>query len=171
MTKQVSQKIHWAYRRIVNVIPFSVKAYLNKQLLWYCRNYISLYWQHKTPVVVYQMGKVGSSSIYNALKARGLFVFHNHNLRPEIIAKGIEQWKTRKPTSVVPRPELGKRLWVYNHIIKKRRHAKYITLVRDPLGRNVSAFFSTLDKSIDRQDAHAHFSPEELQKMFLEQLV
>lgn len=49
------------------------------------------------PIVIYQMGKVGSSSIYNSLKQNGFQVYHIHTLDlsrtkriiDELIKKGL----------------------------------------------------------------------------------
>lgn len=74
----------------------------------------------KTPVIVYQMGKVGSSSISDSLKAYGIRpVFHIHKFNP-------------------PPNNYGKR--VYRDIIKKKRKANFITSVREPIARNISSF-------------------------------
>ena len=75
------------------------------------------------PVLVYQMGKVGSMSIVDSLKTDypGV-VMHKHVMR-------TDDWFDQYVLE-----------WV-----RAGRHLKIISPVRDPIGRNVSAFFHFID--------------------------
>ena len=90
------------------------------------------------PILVYQMGKVGSSSVTASLKARGVeSTFHVHRMDPDNI-RSVRQGHARRNRS--PLDERHGEL-LYRYVIAKRRPGKVITLVREPISRNVSAFF------------------------------
>lgn len=70
------------------------------------------------PILVYQMGKVASKTIYESIKqVPGLDVFHVHRIGLDV------------------HPNL------YNRVAVSREPATIITLVREPIGRSISAFF------------------------------
>ena len=75
-----------------------------------------------TPVLIYQMGKVGSSSVYHSLKRiyPGVVV-HAHEL-----SSSHGKWDISK---------------LYKYIKKKNGNVKVISAVREPVSRNVSMFF------------------------------
>lgn len=101
-----------------------------------------------TPVLVYQMGKVGSESIYRSLaKEYAGPVLHAHHF-----------------TSNHGDP-LVRRL--YDWAIVQARPLKVISLTREPISRNVSAFFQNFEKHTGFSYAEANFSIEELKAIFL----
>ncbi len=86
-----------------------------------------------SPIIVYQMGKVGSASIRDSLKADKVRpVFHLHRMNPD--------WHSYSLGYPIPPTWLGERL--YLDIIRDRKPAKFITLVREPISRNLSTFFA-----------------------------
>src|SRR5882672_2811024 len=93
------------------------------------------------PVIVYQMAKVGSSTIASALRRAGLPVFQVHRMRAEHLA----QLRARRHAlgwSVPPVPPhdlVG--LLLNERLLSKGGRAKVITLVRDPIARNLSSYF------------------------------
>lgn len=105
------------------------------------RKYIRRSVSDSRPIVlVYQMGKVASSSIYHSLKKypQHCHAFHTHILTAERIkakaAKGSNtllnpDWRNQRSQDL--------RL----NIIEPGHRTKIITLVRDPFARNISAFF------------------------------
>lgn len=94
----------------------------------------------KTPVIVYQMGKVGSLSVMRSLRACGVTpVFHVHRLHPKNRAT---MRKVMQNNAWSEEPEAA---WIYQHILQKQRPTKLISLVREPVGRNISAFFQNLE--------------------------
>jgi hypothetical protein len=91
-------------------------------------NYWQLYIQHALPVAVYTTGRVGSTSLYNSL-----------NEHPDVFAFKIESLATE-----AKRQKRGSRAWFYEHIVKAKRPAKLITVVRDPLALMLGEFYSKL---------------------------
>lgn len=105
------------------------------------------------PVVVYQMGKVGSSTVVASLHALKMQrpVYHVHTLISERIHDRQQKYEKmfkngapidlRRPSHLFASQYLSKRM---------RRGAfgqkwKVISLVRDPIAMNVSGFFQIID--------------------------
>lgn len=89
-------------------------------------------------ILIYQMAKVGSSSIFESLETQFSNVYHIHRLYPPHIQKIIDFYnnkKTRVPTGVFTWKPL------YDKYILEDRAVKIITPVREPVSRNMSAFF------------------------------
>lgn len=108
-----------------------------------------VYWsklRQGTPVVVYQMGKVGSSSILDSLVNYGIKpVFHVHNMIPAS-PNSIERERFEKSglyKMLIFSTWLGFPGLLYADIVKKRKvtGVKFITLVREPISRNIADFF------------------------------
>ena len=101
----------------------------------------------KEPIIIYQMGKVGSSTILRSLRALDIDtpIFHTHTLTVEGRAHG-EAIFGHKPQSYFPR---SKHLLESEYLCKeierslKRKIGKWkvVTLVRDPIARNISSFW------------------------------
>ena len=104
----------------------------------------------KPPLIVHQMGKVGSSSVTRSLRAAKIdrHIYHTHFLRPALIDKFEKQRRNHLGTG---REGGLKHIWQYQHLSKqlkrglKGRRWKIITLVRDPIARNLSDFFEHLE--------------------------
>lgn len=109
-------------------------------------------WHTRQVIVVYQMGKVGSSSIVASLEALNLDVpvYHIHTLTSTGIARRDQIYREmcrNSKTTYLPR---AKHLLVSQHLRKaldrdKDKNWKFITLVRDPIAVNLSGFFQTID--------------------------
>ena len=96
--------------------------------------------EQKSIVLVYQPGKVASSTVTHTLcQCPELSVFQLHALIPDVIDGFIDrQLKLgMKPTKCLIR---GQVIWE-ELIAKKRAPFRVITLVREPIERNVSAYF------------------------------
>lgn len=97
------------------------------------------FWSAKTPVLIHTMGKVGSLSVYFSLKKHLPItpIFHTHSLNKEEIKKDVSYCFSN---GVYP----GSRspvFLIHKHIINRQKPFKVITLFRDPIDRNISAFF------------------------------
>lgn len=116
------------------------------------------------PVLIYQMGKVGSSTIKRSLDKLGRFEpYQVHRLNPDNIARVRREHERRgwePPKSELLSGELIERM------IKHRIRLKIITLVREPIGRNFSYYFQNLDKILGTPNAHASIPIEQLVKDF-----
>lgn len=121
-----------------------------------------------TPVLVYQMAKVGSSAIYAALQRARLPVFHVHRLSAEHLDRVREERRAlgwRVPP-IHAHQRLG--LDVFAKIVAKGRRARIVTLVRDPIARNLSGYFESIDEIWSVAGAYAVIPAEEMQRGFLE---
>jgi hypothetical protein len=78
---------------------------------------------------------VGSTSIYESLP-ESVFWIQVHTLNPREWEKA-RQSRTKRDVSIV----LKHSAQVRKYILEAGRKAKYITVVREPLSRNISAFF------------------------------
>jgi hypothetical protein len=95
------------------------------------------------PVLIFQMGKVGSKSVQTLLESlQGLTVHHLHHLHPSTIDAVRES--CRRAGKPVP-PHLRNSELVRARFIDPRRPVRVITMVREPVARNVSAYFQNLD--------------------------
>lgn len=107
---------------------------------------VHLKWQlhgieKRNPILVYQMGKVGSSTVVHTLRAAGLSrqVVHVHTLNADHLRRAVE--KQRQSI----RPTLPEHLIVSSVLVpgiqRGWRPRKVITLTRDPIARAVSFVF------------------------------
>jgi hypothetical protein len=90
------------------------------------------------PVVIYSMGKVGSLSLYHSIQAQtNIPAFHVHSLKQERINWEYEACRAKGwwPDSRNPGA------LIYEKKIKNNQVTSLITTVREPIERNVSAFF------------------------------
>ncbi len=102
------------------------------------------------PVLLLQMGKVGSKSVQAGLEALDLDrpVYHSHFLSEERTAQTERQ---RRKFFRTERYAYLLRPWLNQFLLKmyrndpEKRTWKLITLTREPVGRNISAFFENLD--------------------------
>lgn len=89
------------------------------------------------PILVYQMSKVGSTSVSRALRAAGYHPLHVHTLAPdggqdvEVIYDNVDLKPAHYYTERLLRPYLN---WT-------RHQLTVISLVRDPIARHLSAAF------------------------------
>lgn len=111
------------------------------------------------PIMIYQMGKVGSSSIYKTLIEAGYInTFQIHTLgkkRKVINYSGFEHQPYH----------LDETDFINNYDIQKN---KIITLVRDPIERNISAFFENFRRFVGIPFKDNNFTIEEIKDIFLE---
>lgn len=98
------------------------------------------------PIIIYQMGKVGSSTVLNSLKNVDLPnpVHHVHFLSHNGI-KNAEKYFLRLKNPIIPHHiKLSKILRKKIDKTKDRRW-KIITLIREPIGRDISDFFENVE--------------------------
>jgi len=113
---------------------------------------------NEKPVLIYQMGKVGSSTIFHSLEQCGVQGWHVHLLteKYETWRKGYEDSRTIKE--------------LFN--LSQNEKLKIITLVRDPISRNVASFFETVgltySKFIDEYNSNKDKVIDYLIKLYFE---
>ncbi len=121
----------------------------------------------KTPVVIYTMAKVGSMSIYRSVKNQlKRSVFHIHTMNQEKIDRAYDLcrekglWPDAKSLGGL----------IFNRKVRKRKNVKIISLVRDPISRNVSAFFEVFRYHVGVDSAAFTGDMEMLRQPFLNKL-
>ncbi|MCB0177884.1 MAG: hypothetical protein KDI62_06625 [Anaerolineae bacterium] len=98
------------------------------------------------PIIIYQMGKVGSKSVVTSVRKHYRNVYHVHRMNPLHINR--IQTEAADYRHLQLNDHIG--LWLYSTVVRKRKVAKFITLVREPIARNISAFFENMACSIKR---------------------
>jgi hypothetical protein len=96
------------------------------------------------------MGKVGSKTIQRSLRTVELDrpVFHVHFLTPDRVEKTE---KERRKYLGTEKEGLLRHVWQYQFLLNQMASGlndgkwKIVTLTREPIGRNISAFFENLD--------------------------
>jgi len=114
---------------------------------WAEKLYInSINFNLRPPVLIYQMGKVGSTSVFRSLKKSPVKhpIFHVHWFSKEGLAKAEKiTTKIHDPIFAmhIKRCRLLYSKYKNGHI----RQLKIITLVRDPIGREISNLFQNIE--------------------------
>ena len=113
-------------------------------------------------VIVYQMAKVGSSTIAAALRDfGGMNVFQVHLMS----ADNIERWRVGLRKFPLARFQTGVDIigtLLYKGLVEPGRKLKIITLVRDPIARNCSFYFHNLDVLMETEAAHENVESSRL---------
>jgi Putative capsular polysaccharide synthesis protein len=101
------------------------------------------------PILIYQMGKVGSSTVYAALDDQALPVpvEHVHLLANHDAIEAAIRATYPDPSTTLEQLDRGRRV---RESIDRQPDVRWnvITLVRDPVVRNVSAFFQSLHELV-----------------------
>ncbi len=119
------------------------------------------------PVLIYQMGKVGSSALEKSIPNS----IHLHDLM------SIEAYKQISPVRAQlykPKTSHLKRLLkrtIITSMLKRKRHVRIISLVREPIARNISMLFQSLpfwmaDKYLKDDSAVRSERPQLLHETF-----
>jgi hypothetical protein len=124
----------------------------------------------RKPLIIYQMAKVGSSSVLRSLRECGLGTIHHlHFLLPENVS--IFYPRIRHPEQEPFIQHMQKmhlqRLGDWQAYVGGCRELKVITMVRDPIARNFSLFFQHLGVFTGAQTSDLHCSTQELRDIFL----
>ena len=101
-----------------------------------------------TPVFVFQMGKVGSVSVYNSfLEQYPGAVLHVHNFTP-----------------VDPDHRIRR---LYRWVVQDGKPIYIISLTREPVSRNISAFFQNFRRTTGVPYENSNYTLDELREIFL----
>jgi len=115
------------------------------------RLYAGLYLARRTPVIVYSTGRVGSMALYRSLETAGAFVVTAETLNPDRLVRHKHPGSWR---------------WTYRHIVRPRRPAAVISIVRDPLALLISHFFFKLQRATRIPDRPRPLSIDEMCETF-----
>lgn len=119
---------------------------------------------NKKKVIIYQMGKVASSSIKTSLsQINKLDVIHTHHLSSDY-TRELNYIKKTMGWEITITPDSVENLF---STINDEDELIIITLVREPIGRNISAYFQNLDVIYGQKNAHEKLSQNELLNGFL----
>lgn len=128
-------------------------------------NYLKFKVLKRDLVLIYQMGKVASSSIYSSLKDKNFVTYQIHRFDKDYIQEVHDSHKNKTGFSesrIVD--ERGIRL--KQLFLEKRNRPIYlISLVRDPIERNMSAFFQNKEHLTKN---HSYTNTKELIELFYE---
>ncbi len=153
--------------------------YLAKLYYAYLLQFTNL--RDKDPLIIYQMGKVGSSSVVASLQTLGVatHIFHVHSL-VEAHRKHTESRINLSPRQYFKR---SKNALISQYLEKEINRSKrqkigsfnkkwkIITLVRDPIAQNMSSFFQIIDLYITdffKRYENKTLEVKELTELFLE---
>lgn len=139
-----------------------IKYYFKDRLVLAVKHLKLFLFPSKPIILIFTMGKVGSLSIYSSLKKKMWkhAVFHIHTLDNEEVLYQYKQLKEKKqlPDSRNPIPLLNKYL--------SKRKVKIITLVRDPIERNISAFFDAFEFLAGTKEEDYSGNIEDLEQIY-----
>jgi hypothetical protein len=170
------------------------KRWINRQTYEYFAVNLGPPLGWRDPILIYQMGGVGSSSIRNSLfrcrdpRTRLVLMSHEFfgvkdrnpaeiDIEPEYedhIIREIEQDR-RSFAALTPLRKAGwlfrKKLYterIYKAFVKPGRPLKVITLVREPVANNMSLFFQVVDRYTGANTQRVDFDIGELTQVFVD---
>ena len=125
----------------------------------------------RAPLVIFQMGKVGSTSIVRSLEKEKLSmpVFQVHYLNPKVVEKFIK--KPFEGTIALHTLTSRYLLKLMEKGIEGGEPWKIISPVREPVARNISAFFENIKGRVPGLDARierGEVTDDELIKYFMD---
>ena len=122
------------------------------------------------PVLVYTAPKVASTAVSAALREAGQAVFHVHLISADGRRALREAMRRRGLTRMHgdARDIEGVARALLSELIEPRHRARVVSLVRDPVARNVSFYFETLDILWQTERAHERVTVERLLAEFHE---
>lgn len=98
----------------------------------------------RTPCIVYQMGKVGSTTVIDALNDTDrVRAFQAHRLNPESTARIQSRFRAGETYFRDMIFERG----LYHWLRRQRKPVKIITILREPFSQTYSAFFQNLQRN------------------------
>lgn len=151
MTRLFKSFFNWVQEFVKRAVIYLAESNYYSARMLYFRSLQSIKKKYrKPPLLIYQMGKVGSSTIQKSLDSLnlGMPIFHVHYLS-ESRVEDLE--KERRIYFRTEKYGLLKRPWLYQYLRKALSNRfdgqkwKIISLTRDPIARNLSAFFENLE--------------------------
>ena len=136
----------------IPLIKEAGKKCFGKYFFKYGIFFLFLRYRGKDPLLVYQMGKVGSNTILHSLKRLELErpIFHVHHLTYQgvkrVMKEQCERIKGDKELYLFY--EKQRYLSEYVHKKKQKKHWYVVTLVGDPIARNIASFFYEIERFV-----------------------
>ncbi|MGB3492748.1 MAG: putative capsular polysaccharide synthesis family protein [Elainellaceae cyanobacterium] len=125
---------------------------------------------HDQLILVHQMGKVGSRTVIQSLRRhfrrsqKDIPIFHSHFLNGDRLQHQLKRYETSDmPLKAHLVHAQALRCLIDQHQALETKTWKLITLVRDPIARNVSGFFQNI-RSFFPQALYAETEPSYTQK-------
>lgn len=145
-----------------------IKYYIKDSILLGLVHIKLLVFPKSIPILVFTMAKVGSLSVYFSLKKSTSrpSIFHIHSLNEDEVKEGVQLCFENNiyPGSKSP-------VFLINRkIIKKMKPYKIICLFRDPIERNISAFFEVFELHTGEKTAEFTGDFEKMKLLYYEKL-
>lgn len=142
----VKRTVKEQIRRMASLNYYTAKALFVYGLARHARRF------KKPPLLIYQMGKVGSQAVYAALKNSKLDrpVYHTHGLSDEYV--GLREKHLRKYFGTSKERYVSKIPWEGQYLREclskdfNGEKIKIVALVREPVSRKIASFFQQLSK-------------------------
>ena len=173
------------------------RRWLHRELYEYLTVNLGPYLVSEPPVLVYQMGKVGSSSVRNALfrsrskATRMVFMSHellpirrrdpgaiaiDEELRPAVLSEidDAKRMFAELPTRLRWHWLVREKLYtqrIHANFIAKGRPVNVISLVREPIAANISMFFQMFPQYVGVPQPESTHTIEQLGQIFQERYV
>jgi hypothetical protein len=145
-----------------------LKYYIIDRVVLFQKGIQLILWSKKPPILIFTMAKVGSLSIYFSLKKSvpRTTLFHIHDLNENDISKNIKLCLDNGiyPGSRSPIP------LILSEVINAKRPYKIISLFRDPIERNISAFFDAFELYVGMPSEKYTGTLAELEAIYHEKL-
>jgi hypothetical protein len=173
------------------------RRWIDRRVYEYLAVNVGIWFYRAPPILVYQMGRVASSSVRNALfRSRSRetrLVLMSHEFYPvrnrnidRVAADDEQRLAIRKEVAHAQdvfrrlswRKKIGLLLrekfyseMIYRNIVARQRAAKVITLVREPIGNNISMFFQVFEQYAGPHRDPGSYAMHELIELFLNSYV
>jgi hypothetical protein len=135
----------WGKRLRLIMPRRGIQSKIEEQFFWFL---FDANLKRNTPVFIYQMGKVASSSVNFSLnRVYPGVVLHAHSFGPD-----HHEWRIRR---------------LFERTVLEGNPLDIISLTREPIGRNISAFFENFERDTGSRYANHEFSMTELREQFL----
>lgn len=100
----------------------------------------------RVDAIVYSMGKVGSSTVSQSLRTAGLQCLDVHVLGESRIVAALSKAFKDPDTDIIPE-HLADSIFAHN-AIRRQERVRMISLIRNPIARNISAVFQNLPERL-----------------------
>ncbi len=159
-------------RNIYQTIPNIILRYPWPAKLYFRAKHQLMDRFRSPPILIYQMGKVGSAAIKKSLTQYklGRSVYHVHNLVHYQAIKDLK-WHLNKSGTSRRYDGLWSSLYLSKQVARPMPFKwTIITFVREPVGRNLSGFFQVMDRlhpEFLTERSHSETNIDEILKSFL----